>query len=255
MSLLATFLEGVYKTSTSGLIPQQQQNSTSISIHLTPSRADEIIKSLDDHEIETYLTTSIEIQQIHILEQDAIFKMVDEFCNSYTEALKQPSPESSQDSLSVTSELEPTEQTTVRHITEKEEIVDSSDQPNNKKRRGNLPKASTNILKKWLYDHLYHPYPTEEEKKVLESRTGMTLNQISNWFINARRRILQPMLESVRTQGTAGVLPHTASNVTTLNSNMSMIQGSPPILHNAQGDPNLLLMHHSQVHNNYRVRG
>jgi len=67
-----------------------------------------------------------------------------------------------------------------------------------KKRRGNLPKAATNVLKKWLFDHLFHPYPTEEEKSVLGQQTGLTMNQISNWFINARRRILQPMLESVR---------------------------------------------------------
>lgn len=67
-----------------------------------------------------------------------------------------------------------------------------------KKRRGNLPKAATNVLKKWLFDHLFHPYPTEEEKSGLGQQTGLTMNQISNWFINARRRILQPMLESVR---------------------------------------------------------
>jgi hypothetical protein len=34
----------------------------------------------------------------------------------------------------------------------------------------------------------------------LALQTGLSLNQISNWFINARRRILQPMLESVRQQ-------------------------------------------------------
>ncbi|PRP80291.1 homeobox protein Meis1 [Planoprotostelium fungivorum] len=37
----------------------------------------------------------------------------------------------------------------------------------------------------------FNPYPTEEEKAVLSS-------QISNWFINARRRILQPMLDTVK---------------------------------------------------------
>ncbi|ORZ23619.1 hypothetical protein BCR42DRAFT_344407 [Absidia repens] len=65
----------------------------------------------------------------------------------------------------------------------------------NKRRRGNLPKAVTAILRDWLSDHKKHPYPTEDEKDTLAGLTGLTLNQISNWFINARRRILQPMLE------------------------------------------------------------
>jgi len=77
---------------------------------------------------------------------------------------------------------------------------DGFDGEANKKRRGNLPKRATNILKKWLFEHLFHPYPSEEQKRQLASQTGLTINQISNWFINARRRILQPMLETVRQQ-------------------------------------------------------
>lgn len=64
-----------------------------------------------------------------------------------------------------------------------------------KRRRGNLPKAVTAILRDWLSQHKKHPYPTEEEKASLAAETNLNLNQISNWFINARRRILQPMLE------------------------------------------------------------
>src|SRR5438552_2668153 len=30
--------------------------------------------------------------------------------------------------------------------------------------KGNMPRAHTRILKKWLFDHLMHPYPTEAEK-------------------------------------------------------------------------------------------
>ncbi len=41
-----------------------------------------------------------------------------------------------------------------------------------------------------------HPYPTEEEKKQIALQTNLTLIQVNNWFINARRRILQPMLEA-----------------------------------------------------------
>lgn len=43
---------------------------------------------------------------------------------------------------------------------------------------------------------LKHPYPTEDEKKTIAAQTNLTLLQVNNWFINARRRILQPMLDS-----------------------------------------------------------
>ena len=41
-----------------------------------------------------------------------------------------------------------------------------------------------------------HPYPTEDEKRAISSKTNLSLLQVNNWFINARRRILQPMLEA-----------------------------------------------------------
>ncbi|KAI8343235.1 hypothetical protein BC941DRAFT_410781 [Chlamydoabsidia padenii] len=87
----------------------------------------------------------------------------------------------------------------------------SSNSKTNKRRRGNLPKAVTAILRDWLSDHKKHPYPTEDEKDYLATRTGLTLNQISNWFINARRRILQPMLEQENTgdhQNELDILPY-----------------------------------------------
>lgn len=60
------------------------------------------------------------------------------------------------------------------------------------RRRGKLPKPVTDLLKGWLLEHASHPYPTEDEKRSLCSMTGLTLSQVSNWFINARRRILLP---------------------------------------------------------------
>ncbi|ORY91402.1 hypothetical protein BCR43DRAFT_499025 [Syncephalastrum racemosum] len=64
-----------------------------------------------------------------------------------------------------------------------------------RKQRSNLPKPITAILKDWLARHKRHPYPNEEEKAQLVQQTGLARNQISNWFINARRRILQTMLD------------------------------------------------------------
>ncbi|KAI8068451.1 hypothetical protein BC940DRAFT_299108 [Gongronella butleri] len=69
-----------------------------------------------------------------------------------------------------------------------------------KRRRGNLPKPVTEYLKNWLIQHKKHPYPTEREKLELAQATGLAVNQISNWFINARRRILQPMMEAEQAQ-------------------------------------------------------
>ena len=67
----------------------------------------------------------------------------------------------------------------------------SSAGPKPKKRRGHLPETATNSLKKWLFDHEMHPYPTEEEKAVLCTATNLSMTQINNWFTNARRRILK----------------------------------------------------------------
>ena len=48
-----------------------------------------------------------------------------------------------------------------------------------KKRRGNLPRNVTDLLKTWFEEHLAHPYPTEEEKQMLCSRTGLAMTQVS----------------------------------------------------------------------------
>eukprot|EP00055_Hartaetosiga_balthica_P003088 m.6409 g.6409 ORF g.6409 m.6409 type:complete len:388 (+) comp2591_c0_seq1:94-1257(+) len=61
------------------------------------------------------------------------------------------------------------------------------------KRRANLPKATTNMLKAWLFDHHLHPYPSDIEKREMADKYNLSLSQINNWFINARRRLLHPL--------------------------------------------------------------
>ncbi|XP_022241992.1 homeobox protein PKNOX2-like isoform X2 [Limulus polyphemus] len=65
-----------------------------------------------------------------------------------------------------------------------------------KQKRGVLPKHATSIMRSWLFQHIVHPYPTEDEKRQIAAQTNLNLLQVNNWFINARRRILQPMLDA-----------------------------------------------------------
>uniref|UniRef100_A0A8C2FXZ3 Pbx/knotted 1 homeobox 2 n=1 Tax=Cyprinus carpio TaxID=7962 RepID=A0A8C2FXZ3_CYPCA len=74
-------------------------------------------------------------------------------------------------------------------------LLDGDDKKS-KNKRGVLPKHATNIMRSWLFQHLMHPYPTEDEKRQIAAQTNLTLLQVNNWFINARRRILQPMLDA-----------------------------------------------------------
>ncbi|KAJ6773638.1 BEL1-LIKE HOMEODOMAIN PROTEIN 11 [Salix purpurea] len=60
-----------------------------------------------------------------------------------------------------------------------------------------LPETSVAILRSWLFEHFLHPYPNESEKLMLASQTGLTKNQVSNWFINARVRLWKPMIEEM----------------------------------------------------------
>uniref|UniRef100_A0A673GD78 Homeobox protein PKNOX1-like n=1 Tax=Sinocyclocheilus rhinocerous TaxID=307959 RepID=A0A673GD78_9TELE len=72
----------------------------------------------------------------------------------------------------------------------------SQEDNSSKAKRGILPKHATSVMRSWLFQHIGHPYPTEDEKKQIALQTNLTLLQVNNWFINARRRILQPMLDA-----------------------------------------------------------
>lgn len=51
--------------------------------------------------------------------------------------------------------------------------------PKNKRRRGNLPKPVTDILRAWFHEHLDHPYPSEEDKQMFMTRTGLSISQVA----------------------------------------------------------------------------
>ncbi|XP_074591477.1 BEL1-like homeodomain protein 8 [Curcuma longa] len=60
-----------------------------------------------------------------------------------------------------------------------------------------LPEQAVSVLRAWLFDHFLHPYPTDVDKHNLAKQTGLTRNQVSNWFINARVRLWKPMVEEI----------------------------------------------------------
>ncbi|PHT84733.1 BEL1-like homeodomain protein 2 [Capsicum annuum] len=65
-----------------------------------------------------------------------------------------------------------------------------------------LPERSVNVLRAWLFEHFLHPYPSEADKHLLSRQTGLSKNQVSNWFINARVRLWKPMVEEMYQQET-----------------------------------------------------
>lgn len=63
-----------------------------------------------------------------------------------------------------------------------------------------LPERSVSILRAWLFEHFLHPYPSDADKHLLARQTGLSRNQVSNWFINARVRLWKPMIEEMYQQ-------------------------------------------------------
>ncbi|KAL7917866.1 hypothetical protein ACQKWADRAFT_305660 [Trichoderma austrokoningii] len=47
---------------------------------------------------------------------------------------------------------------------------------------------STHVLKKWHTLNSVWPYPSPEEKQELSRYSGLSVRQVSQWFVNARRR-------------------------------------------------------------------
>ncbi|KAE8720553.1 galactose oxidase-like [Hibiscus syriacus] len=62
-----------------------------------------------------------------------------------------------------------------------------------------LPERAVTVLRAWLFEHFLHPYPTDTDKLTLAKQTGLSRNQVSNWFINARVRLWKPMVEEIHT--------------------------------------------------------
>jgi Homeobox KN domain len=61
-----------------------------------------------------------------------------------------------------------------------------------------LPNETVEYLKAWMMspEHIAHPYPTETEKAKIMKDTGLELKQLTNWFVNNRKRYWKPRVEA-----------------------------------------------------------
>ncbi|KAL0778416.1 hypothetical protein CaCOL14_006069 [Colletotrichum acutatum] len=48
--------------------------------------------------------------------------------------------------------------------------------------------ANIRVLKTWFENHERHPYPTPDQAERLLKKTGLSKQQLTNWFANTRRR-------------------------------------------------------------------
>lgn len=66
------------------------------------------------------------------------------------------------------------------------------------RKSASLPSETVEYLKSWMMhpDHISHPYPTDQEKASIMADTGIELKQLTNWFVNNRKRYWKPRVEA-----------------------------------------------------------
>lgn len=69
------------------------------------------------------------------------------------------------------------------------------------RKSASLPAETVEYLKSWMMhpDHIAHPYPTDQEKTAIMAETGIELKQLTNWFVNNRKRYWKPRVEAAAT--------------------------------------------------------
>ncbi|CAL1355783.1 unnamed protein product [Linum trigynum] len=104
-----------------------------------------------------------------------------------------------------------------------------------------LPENSVSVLRAWLFEHFLHPYPNDSEKLMLAKQTGLSRNQVANWFINARVRLWKPMVEEMYKEECGGSGDSDANSKSS-NDEANRIHGGGVAV-----DHNQLHLHHHHL--------
>lgn len=49
-------------------------------------------------------------------------------------------------------------------------------------------------MQKWLLENFRDPYPSPSKKLEMARASKLSVGQVSNWFINARERVIKKLL-------------------------------------------------------------
>lgn len=63
---------------------------------------------------------------------------------------------------------------------------------------GKFEKSQVLPLTEWLLKHSANPYPSMDDKADLAAKSGLSPQQVQNWFINMRKRHWTPMMNGKR---------------------------------------------------------
>lgn len=83
-------------------------------------------------------------------------------------------------------------------MAETKESFSPSKNGRGQRKSSSLPAETVEYLKAWMMspEHIAHPYPTEQEKAQIMIDTGIELKQLTNWFVNNRKRYWKPKVEA-----------------------------------------------------------
>uniref|UniRef100_A0A7S2KCG9 Homeobox domain-containing protein n=2 Tax=Leptocylindrus danicus TaxID=163516 RepID=A0A7S2KCG9_9STRA len=113
--------------------------------------------------------------------------------------------------------------------------------PARKSSHSSLPPQTVEYLKNWMMSpaHISHPYPTEAEKAAIMADTGIEMKQLTNWFVNNRKRFWKPRIEAAQK---SGVAPYQIFGLSAgLSSPSSMFSVAPAVVPVSASHGNTLL--------------